>query len=242
MKDQTEVSLLSHGVLFFEEDNPYPIYYRWAFACSVLPYPPHCRRALQHAFPGGSTTGLPSSACVTEWVRLSLSTGGVACPCHGTYHPVSPPRFGGISIFASGLVNDVYREFACASHTIHPSPVPRDARRDALASRLPRQLDSCGYIVRGQSPGRYLPASPPRVLMMGHQVQSQRAVLDNYLGDFLSHNMEPIQNTFKGRALRLDGCHHRPAIRCPICQRRHPRGLREALLFRRIDQRRFERV
>ena len=173
MKDQTEVSLLAHGVLFLEEGNPYPIYYRWAFAFSVLPYPPHYRRALRHAFPGGSTTGLPSSACVTEWVRLSLSTGGVACPCHGTYHPVSPPRFGGISIFASGLVNDVYREFACASHTIHPSPVPRDARRYALSSRLPRQLDSCGYIVRGQSPGRYLPASPPRVLMMGHQVQSR---------------------------------------------------------------------
>ena len=26
MKDQTEVSLLSHGVLFLEEGNPYPIY------------------------------------------------------------------------------------------------------------------------------------------------------------------------------------------------------------------------
>jgi len=88
MKDQTEVCLLSHGVLFLEEGNPYPIYYRWAFACSVLPYPPHCRRALRHAFPGGSTTGLPSSAWVTEWVRLSLSTGGVPCPCHGTHHPV----------------------------------------------------------------------------------------------------------------------------------------------------------
>jgi len=62
MKDQTEVSLLSHGVLFLEEGNPYPIYDQWAFACSVLPYPPHYRRALRHAFPGGSTTGLPSSA------------------------------------------------------------------------------------------------------------------------------------------------------------------------------------
>ena len=26
MKDQTEVCLLSHGVLFLEEGNPYPIY------------------------------------------------------------------------------------------------------------------------------------------------------------------------------------------------------------------------
>ena len=136
------------------------------------PLPATLSAGLAARFPRGRATGLPSSACVTERVRLSLSTGGVVCPCHRTCHPVNPPRFGGISIFASGLVNDVYREFACASHTIHPSPVPRDARRDALSSRLPRQLDSCGYIVRGQSPGRYLPASPPRVLMMGHQVRS----------------------------------------------------------------------
>ena len=136
MKDQTEVCLLSHGVLFLEEGNPYPIYYRWAFAFSVLPYPPHCRRTLRHAFPGGSTTGLPSSACVTEWVRLSLSTGGVACPCHRTHNPVNPPRFGGISILASVLVNDVYQEFAYASHTIHPSPAPRrcSERRFVLAA------------------------------------------------------------------------------------------------------------
>ena len=173
MQDQTEGSLLAHGVLCLDEGNPSPIYDPWACACSVLPSPPHGRRALRHACPSGSTTGLPRSACVTAWVRLSLATGGVACPCHGTYPPVSPPRFGGISIFASGLVNAVDRAFACASHPIHPRPVPRDARRDALSSRLPRQLDRCGYIVRGPSPGRYLPASPPRVRMMGHQVQSQ---------------------------------------------------------------------
>ena len=61
MKDQTEVCPLSRGVMFLDEGNPYPVDYRSAFAFSVLPYPPHCRRALRHAFPGGSTTGLPSS-------------------------------------------------------------------------------------------------------------------------------------------------------------------------------------
>ena len=35
----------------------------------------------------------------------------------------------------------------------------------------------------------------------------------------LLRNMEPIQNTFEGRTLRLDGCYHRPAILCPICER-----------------------
>jgi len=28
MKDQTEVCLLAHGVMFLQEGNPYPIYYR----------------------------------------------------------------------------------------------------------------------------------------------------------------------------------------------------------------------
>jgi len=49
--------------------------------------------------------------------------------------PREPTTVRGISILAPGLVNDVYWEFACASHTIHPSPAPRDARRCALASR-----------------------------------------------------------------------------------------------------------
>ena len=88
MKDQTEVSLLSHGVLFLDEGNPYPIYDQWAFACSVLPYPPHYRRALRHAFPGGSTTGLPSSACVTEWVVVYLSPAD-------KYHRLTRPTFAG---------------------------------------------------------------------------------------------------------------------------------------------------
>jgi len=33
--------------------------------------------------------------------------------------------------------------------------------------------------------------------MMGHQVQSRRAVLDNYLGDFLSHYMVPVLDAVK---------------------------------------------
>ena len=62
MKDQTEVCPLSRGVMFLDEGNPYPIDYQTAFAFSVLLYPQRYRRALRHAFPGGSATGLPSSA------------------------------------------------------------------------------------------------------------------------------------------------------------------------------------
>ena len=113
--------------------------------------------------------------------------------------PRDPTTVGGISILASGLVNDVEQEFACARHTIHPSPVPRDARRDALASRPQRQPDGCGYIVRGQSTGRYLPASPPRVLVMGRQVRSWRGQPDNDSGSFLSREVKPVQQMLRVR-------------------------------------------
>ena len=70
MKDQTEVCLLSHGVLFLDEGDPYPIYYRWAFAFpSSLTR--HCRRALRHAFPGGKH-GLTKFRLSNRMVRLSI--------------------------------------------------------------------------------------------------------------------------------------------------------------------------
>ncbi len=63
--------------------------------------------------------------------------------------PREPTTVGGISILASGLVNDVYQEFASASHTIHPSPAPHDARRYTLASRLLRQPVAVGTLSEG---------------------------------------------------------------------------------------------
>jgi hypothetical protein len=66
MKDQTEVCPLARGVMFLAEGNPYPNHYRSAFASSVLLYPQHYQPSLRFAFPGGSTTGLPSSVGVTE--------------------------------------------------------------------------------------------------------------------------------------------------------------------------------
>jgi hypothetical protein len=137
MKDQTEVCPLARGVMFLAEGNPYPNHYRSAFACSVLLYPQHHRPSLRSAFPAGSATGLPSSVGVTEEGRLSLSTGDVGCPCHGTHDPVNPSQYRGISIIASGLVNGVYPEFASASQPLHPSPaLPRcwEIRFDLAAS------------------------------------------------------------------------------------------------------------
>jgi hypothetical protein len=72
-----------------------------------------------------------------------------------------PTTIGGISIVASVLVNDVYQEFAYASHTIHPSPAPRDARRYTLASQLPRQPVAVGTLSEGNQP---VVACPPHLL------------------------------------------------------------------------------
>ena len=80
MKDPREVSRLSPwgDVAFWL--NPYPVHYRPAFACSLIPYPPSHRRALRYAFRGRcrprETTGLPRSAAVPVWVRSRLSAGG----------------------------------------------------------------------------------------------------------------------------------------------------------------------
>lgn len=54
------------------------------------------------------------------------------------------------------------------------APLPVAAWRDAGSSRREHQPGGCGYSVRGPSKGRCLPARPPRVLRLGHQLQSWR--------------------------------------------------------------------
>ena len=68
--------------------------------------------------------------------------------------------------------HDVYREFTCVHHTIHPAPSPPDAGRYTVPSRFRCQLGNCGYRVRGLCTGRYLPAPPRRILLMAQQVWS----------------------------------------------------------------------
>jgi hypothetical protein len=67
---------------------------------------------------------------------------------------------------------DVYREFTCVHHTIHPVPSPPDAGRYAVPSRFWRQSGDCGYVVRGLLTARYLAAVPRRILLMEQQVWS----------------------------------------------------------------------
>jgi hypothetical protein len=65
---------------------------------------------------------------------------------------------------------DVYREFICVHHTIHPAPSPLDASRYVVPSRCRRQSGDCGYLVRGHLTARYLAAVPRRILLMEQQV------------------------------------------------------------------------
>src|SRR5713101_648199 len=72
--------------------------------------------------------------------------------------------------------NDVYREFTCVHHTIHPAPSPLDASRYTVSSRFGCQSGACGYRVRRRCTGRYLTAHLRRILLMEQQVWSlQRA-------------------------------------------------------------------
>ena len=68
--------------------------------------------------------------------------------------------------------NDVYREFTCVYHTIHPGPSPLDAGRYTAPSRFGCQSDDCGSCVRGHLTARYLAAVPRRILLMEQQVWS----------------------------------------------------------------------
>jgi hypothetical protein len=68
--------------------------------------------------------------------------------------------------------DDVYREFTCVHHTIHPAPSPPDAGSYTVPSRFECQPGDCGYCVRGHLTARYLAAVPRRILLMEQQVWS----------------------------------------------------------------------
>ena len=172
MKDQTEVGPLSRGVML-PEAQPLSLPLQKGLRFFRPPLPAVLSTSLTVRFPSRESYGLTkfrlsnrmgTALSIHRWCWLPMSQ---------DTSPREPTTIRGASILTSGLVNGVYREFASARHPIHPSPAPRDARRCALASRPQRQPDGCGYVVRGHSTGRYLPASPPRVLVMGHQVRSR---------------------------------------------------------------------
>src|SRR2546425_7616237 len=68
--------------------------------------------------------------------------------------------------------DDVYREFTCVHHTIHPGPSPPDAGRYTVPSPFRCQSHDCGSYVRGHLTARYLAAVPRRILLMEQQVWS----------------------------------------------------------------------
>jgi hypothetical protein len=126
MKDQMDVCPLSREVML-PTLNPYPPYYRMAFASSILPFPHTPGLALRFAFPYGRRTGLPCSVSVTnEWVRHALSTGSHVAPDKARKTPCADS----VAILAQAfqhlwlvLLNDVYQAFTSVCPTTHPSPI-----------------------------------------------------------------------------------------------------------------------
>jgi hypothetical protein len=136
------------------------------------------------------TTFLPSFRKerygLTTFHKVDKDGLGALCPpvalrVHDRVLAKSSTRYGAILAQASQHLrlvafNDVYQEFTCVHHTIHPAPSPPDADRYAVPSRFRRQSGDCGYRVRGHLTARYLAAVPRRILLMEQQVWSiQRA-------------------------------------------------------------------
>jgi hypothetical protein len=65
MKDQMEVCPLSRETMLLSL-SLYPLYYRVAFAFSILLYLHAYRRSSRFAFPGGRRTGLPCFVLMTR--------------------------------------------------------------------------------------------------------------------------------------------------------------------------------
>src|SRR5262249_37430014 len=74
-----------------------------------------------------------------------------------------------------GAHHDVYREFTCVHHTMHPAPSPPDAGRYTVPSRFRCQSGDCGYHVHRLCTSRYLPAHLRRILLMGRDRTAARA-------------------------------------------------------------------
>src|SRR5919202_1076120 len=90
--------------------------------------------------------------------------------------PVSVPLQGLLAQALQHLwlvfLNDVYQEFTCVHHSVHPAPSPPDAGRYTVPSQFRCQSTDCGYTVGGLSTARYLAAVPRRILLMERQVWS----------------------------------------------------------------------
>ena len=123
-----------------------------------------------------SDTGLPRSTRLTRTGEV-LSVRRERCDVHDRVKSRPCTRYSAVLAQACQHLwlvahHDVYREFTCVHHTIHPAPSPPDAGRYTVPSRFRCQSRDCGYRVRRLCTGRYLPAHLRRILLMEQQVWS----------------------------------------------------------------------
>ena len=117
--------------------------------------------------------GLPCSVLTTRWVRASLSAGGVLVHDRGFQSLCSLPHtfwLKPVSVFGSSCVTTFITN-------LHLLPIPSTLAPLGLTLAEPSSLPSSdgslmavGYIVSEHYTVRYLPAPPPRVLLMEQQV------------------------------------------------------------------------
>ena len=138
----------------------YPLHYRAAFACSILPYPHASQLPLRFAFPCGRRVGLPRSA------RVPLDEVGSACsPVARHLRETMRERLH----LATSLLgqawqplwlvgsHDVYRQFTCVSHVIPPSlPTAPGLAVVHVLSRVAHHLS-----VRLHCPKSFIPPGYP---------------------------------------------------------------------------------
>ena len=177
LRDRGEVSPLARGVMWPVGATPIrPITGRHSL-------PPHSLTRTAISSPYGSLslagTGRAYRVPREEQDGLGLLCPPVALPAHDRGCDSPCARHSALLAGAWQHLRLLLRYDGCEdSHALtippDPSPAPPDAGRCAVPSRVQRQSCDCGSIVSGLSTSCYLPAVPPRVLMMGHQVPSEQ--------------------------------------------------------------------
>ena len=174
-----------------EDRSSSPLYYRAAFASSLLPYPHVHQLTLRFASPCGRRGGLPRSgsvspqgggpACSPVALCLREEKGEALTPGHGPFwlKPLSVLGLVVLPTFSRGS------RLLTLPFTLAPDRL--DARSPPCSSRFTDHLSGWGYLVPGAS---YRPitrtARPGSVPVVEHWGMCRRILQNKYRHDFVS--------------------------------------------------------